>query len=623
MSIIFGMRKQDGELVSKEDVLQLGAATARYGRDSTAIRNSGRIGMGVHVSHSYRRSRLGSGPFCDPRGNLISVDGRLDNYKELSAELRMDSTRTSDTALMFEAFLKWGSACFSRFTGDWSLALWSVDEGALYLARDHAGARSLYFCLEDGVASWSTYLDGLATGAKRRDIDDEYVASYLGGLPARDLTPYKSIRAVRPAHYVVIKNDATFSHQHWNSIRPARTIYQSDQDYEEHFLSLFRQSVERRDDLTAPTLAHLSGGMDSASIVCMSDVIRRSRDLSAPLIDTLSLFDDSEPAWNERPYFSEVEAQRGKAGIHLEVSLGDRHFGLPKISEDLHLLPGFDDSTLERDHSIERIFAEGAYRTVLSGIGGDETLGGVPTPLPELSELLWDREFSQMIQQSLSWCICDRTPILHMVLDTLRYMYMLYFGSMDDRSGLPSWLLPRLRKQCLAHHRQALRMRNRSGVRPTAITNDQAWWAIMETLPHLFPGTAERPEYRYPYLDKDLVEFLFSVPRAQLVRPGRRRSLMRRALKGIVPEKVLERRRKGYVIRGPLSAIRYRRDEINALLFQALIGDRGFVDVTALQDVLAGSANGTETKWWQGLVRSLSLEIWLRHMQSHHEICLR
>lgn len=98
---------------------------------------------------------------------------------------------------------------------------------------------------------------------------------------------------------------------------------------------------------------------------------------------------------------------------------------------------------------------------------------------------------------------------------------------------------------------------------------------------------------------------------------------MRRALKGIVPEKVLERRRKGYVIRGPLSAIRYRRDEINALLSQALIGDRGFVDVTALQHVLAGSANGTETKWWQGLIRSLSLEIWLRHMQSHHEICLR
>src|SRR5271163_557897 len=190
MSIIFGMRKQNGALVSEEDVLQLGAATARYGRDSTAIRNSGRIGMGVQVSHSYRRSRLGSGPFCDPRGNLISVDGRLDNYKELSAELQMDNTRTSDTVLMFEAFLKWGSACFSRFTGDWSLVLWSVDEGALYLARDHAGARSLYFCLEDGVASWSTYLDGLATEAKRRDIDDEYVASYLGGLPARDLTPY-------------------------------------------------------------------------------------------------------------------------------------------------------------------------------------------------------------------------------------------------------------------------------------------------------------------------------------------------------------------------------------------------------------------------------------------------
>jgi asparagine synthase (glutamine-hydrolysing) len=623
MSIIFGMRKQGDTLVSKEDVLRLGAATARYRRDSTIIQNNGRIGMGIHVSHSYRRSPLGCGPLCDPRGNLISIDGRLDNYKQLSEELQMDSTCTSDTTLMLGAFLKWGSTCFSRFTGDWSLALWSADEEALYLARDHAGTRSLYFFLEDGVASWSTYLEGIANWTRWRDIDDEYVALYLGALPAGDLTPYKGIRAVRPAHYVVIKNDAIFSHQHWQSIRPARTIYQSDGGYEEHFISLFRQSVERRDDQTTTTLAHLSGGMDSASIVCMSDVIRRSRDLSAPLIDTLSFFDDSEPAWNERPYFSEVEEQRGKVGIHLEVSLGDRRFGLPHGSEALHLLPGFDDSTLERDHSVERIFTEGGYRAVLSGIGGDETLGGVPTPLPELSELLWEREFVQMIRRSIPWCIGGRTPVLHMLLDTLRHTCMLYFGSIENRSDLPAWLSPRLREQCIAHCRKARKACNRSGVRPTAITNDQAWWAIMETLPHMFPGTVERPEYRYPYLDKDLVEFLFSVPRTQLVRPGRRRSLMRRALKGIVPEKVLERRRKGYVIRGPLSAIRHQRSEISALLSNALIGDRGFVDVATLQGVLAGSANGTETKWWQALVRSLSLEIWLRHVQSHHEIRLR
>src|SRR5262252_5471926 len=62
-------------------------------------------------------------------------------------------------------------------------------------------------------------------------------------------------------------------------------------------------------------------------------------------------------------------------------------------------------------------------------------------------------------------------------------------------------------------------------------------------------------EVRYPYLDRDLLEFLYAVPRQQLVRPKERRSLMRRALKGIVPDEVLNRRRKAFVIRSPIITI--------------------------------------------------------------------
>src|SRR5580698_2962803 len=62
-------------------------------------------------------------------------------------------------------------------------------------------------------------------------------------------------------------------------------------------------------------------------------------------------------------------------------------------------------------------------------------------------------------------------------------------------------------------------------------------------------------EKRYPYLDRDLLEFLYALPREQLVRPGQRRSLMRRALAGIVPDKVLNRKRKAFVSRSPMAAI--------------------------------------------------------------------
>ena len=76
------------------------------------------------------------------------------------------------------------------------------------------------------------------------------------------------------------------------------------------------------------------------------------------------------------------------------------------------------------------------------------------------------------------------------------------------------------------------------------------------------PPSIIRREYRYPYLDWDLVEFLLCVPREQLVRPGRRRYMMRNALKGIVPAEVLERRRKAFITRSPLLALQSARERI-------------------------------------------------------------
>jgi len=72
-----------------------------------------------------------------------------------------------------------------------------------------------------------------------------------------------------------------------------------------------------------------------------------------------------------------------------------------------------------------------------------------------------------------------------------------------------------------------------------------------------FNGAASDTPYekRYPYLDRDLMEFLFAIPPDQLLRPNQRRSLMRRSLRGIVPEGVLNRRRKAYVIRQPMAEL--------------------------------------------------------------------
>jgi asparagine synthase (glutamine-hydrolysing) len=133
----------------------------------------------------------------------------------------------------------------------------------------------------------------------------------------------------------------------------------------------------------------------------------------------------------------------------------------------------------------------------------------------------------------------------------------------------------------------------------------------METLPHLTPQLYFRPEYRYPMLDKDLVEYVFSIPPDQLVRPGRRRSMMRRALGGIVPTEVLERRRKAFQLRAPMNAIRFAHSRLEMLLSDSMLAEAGFIDVRACRSALRGIVNGDAT-CYQGLLRTIAYELWLR-----------
>ena len=128
--------------------------------------------------------------------------------------------------------------------------------------------------------------------------------------------------------------------------------------------------------------------MDSTSIVAMSDFIR-AEEGAHDLIETVSYFDDSEPNWNERPYFTAVERHRGKVGTHIPTLFSERTLDLP---DGGYLLPGADANTVAIEERLERSIGPGRYRAVVSGVGGDELLGGPINPLPELTRLSRARE---------------------------------------------------------------------------------------------------------------------------------------------------------------------------------------------------------------------------------------
>jgi asparagine synthase (glutamine-hydrolysing) len=192
------------------------------------------------------------------------------------------------------------------------------------------------------------------------------------------------------------------------------------------------------------------------------------------------------------------------------------------------------------------------------------------------------------------------------------YSVNSYRTGTRDSAQVPPWVSPQLNKIADAQAGYPPFPGLRSGFSPSSINNGLTWWLMLETLPHLYPSALSSREYRYPYLDRDLVDFLFRIPREQLVRPGRRRALMRRALVGIVPNEVLERRRKASLIRGPLVSLQRGQKAIEAIFDTSLVGAMGFVDQRCLKDTLAVINRGTAPKWWPAIIKAMSFEFWLQ-----------
>jgi asparagine synthase (glutamine-hydrolysing) len=442
-------------------------------------------------------------------------------------------------------------------------------------------------------------------------MDESYAARYLFGQPLHDHTPFATISAVTPAHYLVFHRGGRRHKSHWSALVRSDTLrYRDDSDYEEHFLELFQQSVARRTEPGTKALAQLSGGMDSSTIVCVSDLLRMQDSAAThDLIDTISFYDDTEPSWNEEPFFTAVETQRGKVGLHLDVSSARPTFQPPIRSVGpLPLLPGMDSGFQEQEQRFERLIGAHGYRVIVSGIGGDELLGGVPTPLPELSDYLVAGRLSPLLRKGVAWSLSVRKPLVHVLWQTLSFTRAAYANGTPKRRNLLPWVSDSFEARDEYSH--AL---NSSwlGATPSAITNARTWWTLLETLPKSQLVLNERREFRYPYLDRDLVDFLLRVPNEQLVRPGRRRFLMRRAVAGIVPEAVLERKRKGYIARGPALAIAQSAETIRDRVANSLLVKQGYIDRAVFEASLQSAMSGERPQWNAALMRTCLFAIWL------------
>jgi asparagine synthase (glutamine-hydrolysing) len=546
----------------------------------------------------------------------LAWDGRLDNHSELAKELCCPP-HGSRADCVAAALRKWQTGALARLRGDWALTLWNHQEQALLLAKDPMGVRPLYYTTTPRAIFWSNSLEWLIRLPEvRHDLNLEYLAGWLSFFSDTQLTPYSQILSVPPSCYVRFKANGLTIRKYWEFEETELLQYRQEREYEEHFRTALSDSVRRRLRSERPLLAELSGGMDSSSIVCVADSVLREEPHLTPRLDTLSFYDDTEPNWNERPYFSLVEARRGREGLHHRLDPADA-LAPALYRETFAPSPGEMRHCKATEELLLAIAAKG-YGAILSGLGGDEFTGGVPTPIPELADLFASLQFGSLASRLTAWSLAQRRPWMHLLAATVR-SFLPSFPSSRPSQEAPGWLNPSFRRRfrhVFRGYERPLRIR----VRPSF----QEYLSTVEALRRQLAACAKNPKHaiekRYPYLDVDLLQFLFAVPRRLLVQPGRRRYLMRRSLVGIVPEEILNRKRKAYVVRAPVVAISERWNEVRALTENMVAESLGIVTAADFLRVLENARRG------RGIVslpvqRMLQLEGWFRNIAKHDSVC--
>jgi asparagine synthase (glutamine-hydrolysing) len=618
MSVQAGIWNFDQTPIQSPVLESISRLTAEYGPDGESKHVERSIGMLFRSFHTTSESRQEVQPYRSGAGLVFTWDGRLDNGDEISRLLGVSpgSTRT-DVAIVAAAFDRMGTRCFPLLRGDWALAIWNSQEQELVLARDYIGVKPLFYYCNGSRILWCSHLAPLALCGPRFRLCDEYIAGYLAFHPDAHLTPYREVLSVAPASFVHIRNGQVTKCCYWTPVLSHAAHHRSDRDYEEHFLHLLQQAVRRRLRTDSPALAELSGGLDSSSIVCVADQLIANGAADVPRLDTFSYYDSNEPGEDDRFHFSIVEEKRRRTGFSVDLR-GDGDSLSLEVST-FKATPGFD-CRAEIKRAISEITQANDFRVMLCGLGGDEVNGQTFDPRVQLADLLAQFRYREFIHLLLAWSLRMRQPCVQVLLQTLvKFLPSSIEARMVSRGRPEPWIQ---RSFATNYHMSARQIEAIEGDwlrRPRERDTMQTICTLSRQLTHRPPSLLEQ---RYPFLDQDVVEFLATVPVEQLLRPGQRRSLMKRALADLLPSEIATRTTKTSAGRCYARALSKHWDVIEELLEHPLLTRLGYVERDSMYHALWGMKAGQIPRNFLRLLKALALELWLQDVAKRGLIAL-
>lgn len=497
-------------------------------------------------------SAAGWQPMASADGRYFIVfNGEIYNFLELRQELEeLGHTfrSRSDTEVLLAAFIQWGKDALRRLVGMFAFAVLDTAKRRLFLVRDFFGIKPLFYTHWNGGFAFASEiktllcLPGMAPGIQPQRL---YEFFRFGLTDRGGATLFEGIEQLPPAHFLDLSLDRLKDARPVPYWRPRRDVAcrLSFEDAAEKLRALFLDSVRLHLRSDVPIGATLSGGIDSsATVMAMRRIQGDDLDLH-----TFSYIAD-DPRLSEEKWVDLVGAS-ANAEIH---KIRPGHGEL--VADIDHLIAVQDEpfisTSIYAQHHVFRLAREHGIKVTLDGQGADEYLGGYPTYVAaRLASLVRRGQFLQALRflqhVGKGGEFGHRGVLLRAAGLLLPEVLRTPARRLVDEELYPPWL-------------KADWFRER-GVDPapqTAVQGpDLLIDRLSETLTDLsLPGLlryADRNsmafsvESRVPFLTPALVEFVLSLPESYIIAPdGTTKAVFRRAMRGIAPDAVLDRRDK-------------------------------------------------------------------------------
>lgn len=618
MSAIAGIYQFDGAQVDYAILTTLGDGIERRGPDGCSEYKSGPIAMVYRPFHTNLESRMETQPFVSAHGQVLCWDGRLDNREDLirvlGNDLRDDRT---DVAIVMAAYAKWGVDFLPQIIGDFALSLWDPSVRSLLLARDAIGPRTLYYHKNEDRIIWSTELASLLDLADiPLEINDEYVAGFFTSLPEPGLTPYRNVDGVPPAHSVIVNVEGLHVRRFWG-LNPDHEIrYRNDAEYEEHFRQLFREAVLCRLRVNGLVWSELSGGMDSSSIVCMANDIIKHGEAQASSLNTVSRVFDEASKSDERRYILPVEKKIGKSGLHL--SEDKYRISTPLGPDYMPAVPSYIANLAAYCKAVNTAMQESGSRVLLSGLGGGELLLGDGDPFPELADLLVQLKLLSLHRRLHTWSeALDKT--YSEVLWKKVIVPLLPRRLQIGRRRISDRVLRFYNKDFVKRMNLRKRMFGPSDIFGFRLPGGRYQSTLFQYLPRQissgFWQEFSNVQFSYPGTHRPLIEFLVAIPFEQRARPREGKSILRRALRDLLPAELLYRTERRITIQPAAAGAAVReRLRIQEMFRGCRASAYGYFD----SEVILAACY--ESKPYPFVISLMPFEHWLRCLEKRNGV---